>query len=169
MLPWPIRICDLSCLCSRRGDSGTSGMNWCVVRPLLECSHLACHMSQVLISSYCLMCRREIKSLLEMRSSMKGAEFIYLFFSFTLPSQFFFIILFVNGLVLSTRRRPRLRTGTGRFFFSFPFYCSYLLCPRSLRDFFSLSFIRLFLCGEAEDGLGLCFRFPKFFFLWFKK
>jgi hypothetical protein len=90
MLPWPIRTFDLSCLCSRRGDSGTSGMNWCVVRPLLECSHLACHMSQVLISSYCLMCRREIKSLLEMRSSMKGAEFIYLFFSFTLPSQFFF-------------------------------------------------------------------------------
>jgi hypothetical protein len=67
---------------------------------------------------------------------------------------------------------------TGRFFsISFPFYCSYLLCPRSPPDLFSLSFVRLFFCGEArgdhsancgrrkgsgaEDGLGLCFRFPK--------
>jgi hypothetical protein len=76
ILPWPVRTCDLSCRCSKSGDLGTSGMNWCVV-PLLECSYLACHMSLVLISRYCLMCRRESKSPLEMCSSMKGAEFFF--------------------------------------------------------------------------------------------
>jgi hypothetical protein len=165
MLPWPIRTFDLSCLCSRRGDSGTSGMNWCVVRPLLECSHLACHMSQVLISSYCLMCRREIKSLLEMRSSMKGAEFIYLFFSFTLPSQFFFIILFVNGLVLSTRRR----TGTGRFFFFVPFLLFLSFVSSFAARFLFTFFYKAFLMRRSRGRTRALLPFSKNFFLWFKK